>query len=258
MSERMRDGFEYGFIYLNLLLIFLFYGTVARWSRAAGIDWSPWISTRLDYALPLDLTLFPVYMLAFVSSTFLMLLAYRRAGIEVMRRFFLAGVASMLGCYALYMLFPVTADGLFAAAPPVPGSFAYDVIRRIPLYNSFPSMHVVNAWMAYRIYATYYSEFRRLNLAFFVAVAASTMLLKLHFLADVVAGLVIGELAMRLLVEDPRLASRPPVRAVFFGRRALAAQAAILGLLLALHAEKLRRKRWKATPAALVDIAPVP
>lgn len=69
-------------------------------------------------------------------------------------------------------------------------------------YNAFPSLHVAMAVVVTAYFAVVKSRYFTAVAVFSVVVIASTVLLKQHYLVDIVGGLVLGGLSSRLSFLD--------------------------------------------------------
>lgn len=109
------------------------------------------------------------------------------------RRFRRAGLAFALTlgvAYATYLLFPV-----FLERPPLvvdsPATFLLALEYHDPSYNHFPSLHVAISWLVY--FACREVVRRRVVfLVLVIGISISTVFVKQHYLADVLAGVALA------------------------------------------------------------------
>jgi hypothetical protein len=107
-------------------------------------------------------------------------------------------VALMLSCYVLWILFPVRCDLRLDEAVLARHGFLGNLVRlnyeAASQWNACPSFHVAGPWFLYRAVRNAVPKMPRLFLFIVVAIAASTVLIRIHFLADIAVGVLIGEL----------------------------------------------------------------
>lgn len=125
-----------------------------------------------------------------------------RTGKEKWFRFLTADLLAELVCGACFLLLPAT-----NVRPEVAGNGVCDQLVRLlyqidPAQNLFPSIHCVVSWFCYiglREEKEKFPLWYRLAVAAFaVAVCVSTLFLKQHVLADVLAGVLLAELCYGL------------------------------------------------------------
>jgi len=127
--------------------------------------------------------------------------------LPLFRRGALALLALMGVCFACFLILPVR-----CVPPPVAGGLDALLLPRLPWlqdggWNAFPSLHVATATLALGSLLRVSRPVSALALLLWLAIAASTLLLKRHYLLDVVAGAALGALAHVVLVE-PELRRR--------------------------------------------------
>lgn len=103
---------------------------------------------------------------------------------------------ALLTAYATYLLFPVWLERprLDVTSP---HTWLLSIIYHDKSYNHFPSLHVTLSWLA--VYASQVSRPTRVWLTVLtVGISASTVLVKQHYIADVLAGFTLAWVAWRL------------------------------------------------------------
>ena len=68
------------------------------------------------------------------------------------------------------------------------------------VWHACPSFHVVAPWLFYRAAQLYGAPWLRSLLVLFIAIACSTVMIRIHYLADIAAGLLVGEAAFRFVL----------------------------------------------------------
>lgn len=155
-----------------------------------------------DVALPLDaqIPFIPaaqsVYLLCYVLPLGVFLISLRPA---FLNRVFATFICMNLAAFALFAAFPVEGPPREAAAQSQ--SFWAPLLALMhsidSRYNAFPSLHVGNAWLialfAFKGRGADRRAFLFLILA--LAISAATLLVRQHYIADVLAGMLLAGLA---------------------------------------------------------------
>jgi len=147
----------------------------------------------LDRAVSFQPAWTPVYLSMWIFS--LLPVIFVR-GVELRRRTILSYLATVITAYIVFLLYPTVAprpadvpgDGLMAWS--LRTLYAID-----PPYNCFPSLHVAYAFLA--ALSTFRVR-RGLGIAaliWAVVIAVSTLFIKQHYAADVVAGTLLAVVA---------------------------------------------------------------
>ncbi len=183
------------------------FAAVAAFGNAHALPAPSWLSTPLDAAIPFV----PAAVWAYASwypSAFLLFWAPR----DEFRRLSLALFVAFFICSVAHLLWPVSIvrpalDGLEAASASILRAlYAVD-----PPVSLFPSFHAATAPILLQLRPR--SRALQLGLvAWMAAICVSCVLVKQHYALDVLFGLVVGGIALRLadvLVEalereDPR------------------------------------------------------
>lgn len=127
--------------------------------------------------------------------------------LPLFRRGALALIAVMVFCFACFLLIPVRCP-----APPPEGGLDALLLPRLPWlqdggWNAFPSLHVATATAALGSLLRVSRPVSAVALVLWLAIVASTLLLRKHYVLDVVAGALVGAVAHFRIVE-PELARR--------------------------------------------------
>jgi membrane-associated phospholipid phosphatase len=198
---------------------------------------APTLETPLDRAIPLWV---PAEWVYFSVYLFLFLPVVQVRHPRVFERCAYAFYALNLCSLAIFWTFPVRCDRpTFAIDSMVSWGLALNYFCDPP-YNNFPSLHVANAVFAALVALALDPPFGAFALVLAGLISVSTLLVKEHYIADVVAGLFFGWAAFRLIVA-PVVPAGAPREEVTFPRPLLLVlpgiyAAVLLGLAFAYHA----------------------
>jgi membrane-associated phospholipid phosphatase len=165
---------------------------IAAWARAHSVPAPWWMDTPLDRALPLV----PAAVWAYVSWYPASLVLFF-AGRQTLRRAYVSYLIAFAICLMCYAAFPVAigrpsllgTDGLSAAL--LATLYAND----LPV-NLLPSLHAAVATVLFRLRPASAAP-GALVAVWAAAVCVSCVLTKQHYVADVVAGALLGGAALR-------------------------------------------------------------
>ena len=144
----------------------------------------------LDRAVPLQPAWTPVYLSMWLFSLLPVVLV---RGVELRRRTILSYITTVITAYIVFLIYPTAAPR--PVEVPSDGAIAWS-LRTLyaldPPYNCFPSLHVAYAFLA--ALSTY--RVRRglgiVALLWAVVIAISTLFIKQHYVADVIAGALLA------------------------------------------------------------------
>lgn len=189
-----------------LLLLFAhgcLYNHLGDLAARRGVNFGPWLELPADARVPF----LPVFVLPYLFVWFfpLVLLGYlawhRRFDPLPCRRISVAMLVLMLACYALWIAFPVRVDLRLDGAALAEAGVLGDLVRfnyeRASQWNACPSFHVAGPWFLYRAVGLYVPRVPRTFLFIVLAIAASTVLIRIHYLLDIASGLLVSELVLR-------------------------------------------------------------
>lgn len=191
---------------LLLLLHGFLYNEVGEIAAARGVDFGPLVEMPIDAFIPFV----PVFVIPYTLVWFfpLGLVAYlmlARVESRGFRPMFISLVVLLLGCYALWIAFPVQV-GLRL---PESSLGEYGWLGKLVLFNyegashwnACPSFHVAGPWFLYRAARLMAPRLPALFFYLFVAIALSTVLIRIHYALDIVGGLLISELVIRTVYQ---------------------------------------------------------
>lgn len=185
---------------LVLLVHGSLYNEIGRIAAWRGVNYGPQVMIPLDAQVPfvplfvlpyLFVWVFPILLIGYVALKL-------RFDPSPCLRISIGLVALMLSCYVLWILFPVRCDLRLDEAVLARHGFLGNLVRinyeAASQWNACPSFHVAGPWFLYRAVRDAVPKMPRLFLFIVVAIAASTVLIRIHFLADIACGVLIGEL----------------------------------------------------------------
>ncbi|MCI5224999.1 MAG: phosphatase PAP2 family protein [Candidatus Electrothrix sp. AR4] len=68
------------------------------------------------------------------------------------------------------------------------------------LWNACPSFHVASPWFLYRVLRHHVPGYHPVFLFLALSIMASTVFIRIHYLADIVGGILISELIFRVIL----------------------------------------------------------
>lgn len=176
---------------------FGYYEVVGRLAALRGSDFSRFLHTRLDDAIPFLPVFVLPYALAFVLPAVVAVFVARLGGLFELRRVFFAYLGLLFLHFAFYLAVPTSAAGVMLAPSAVPaGILSAGVLffyRLAPPWNAFPSFHVAGGWFFYRVLARWKPRAARVYRAWFWLMFVGTVAIKIHWLADGAAGWLLAE-----------------------------------------------------------------
>ncbi len=155
------------------------------------------LNSTVDNAIPFVPAFIIIYLSTYLFAFVPLLLVRNRA---YFKKVALAYAIVMAVAYAIFLIFPTV-----IARPHIVGG---DIFSRmlalfytidLPYRNNFPSLHVAIATLA-ALASFGYAKKYWWTLAWAAAIAVSTLFVKQHELADVIAGIALGALAYVAIV----------------------------------------------------------
>jgi membrane-associated phospholipid phosphatase len=218
IREQERGTWSYRIAFFIPFLVLLawdalLYNPLGEFVARRGVDYSTLLATRLDEAIPFVPLLSVPYLIAWLTPpATVVFLWYRRVELAAMHRIYLAFFVLFGVHNAAWFAMPVEAQFRLADWLPHPPGTLEAVTLWIHEFsspwNSFPSMHVAAPWLIVRIVQPYTTNrSQRWLFAAFGVVAASTVSLKLHYLADVLAGWMVAEAVFRWVLRPANSAN---------------------------------------------------
>ena len=204
-----------------LILHGFLYNEIGELAAARQIDMGPVIETPLDAWIPFV----PVFVLPYTFVWFFPVLVVgylmvMRVEADKFRPMSVALLVLALGCYALWIAFPVQVglrvEESSLAAHGWLGKLVLFNYQGASHWNACPSFHVAGPWLLYRAARLMEPRLPRFFFWAFVAIALSTVLIRIHYAVDIVCGLVISELVIRMVFKplyEARTRERVPKHA---------------------------------------------
>ena len=184
----------------------LMYIEFSKITASRGVDFGPAVTTPLDASVPfLPLMVIP-YMIAWVYPAIFLVLLLTKQDFEIaiVRRILLAVLILEAFCYVLWFAFPIKVSLRVTEAALAEhgwlGSLVSLNYKYSPVWHACPSFHVAGPWFFYRAAQLYRLPLQRTMLVLFVAIAASTVTIRIHYLIDIAGGLLVSELVYRLVL----------------------------------------------------------
>lgn len=170
-------------------------------TRVFTAGWRHWhMALALDQAMPFLPWTVAVYVGAYIFWVFNYLLAVRR-GADRAWRLLAADILGKSVCLAAFLLLPTAAvRPAIPEGAPLGGLLGLIYALDTP-DNLFPSIHCLNSWLcwaAIRGDRDIPAGYRAFSLVMTLAIALSTLTTKQHVLADVLAGVALGELCWQI------------------------------------------------------------
>lgn len=160
---------------------------------------APSLATSLDRAIPFWP---PAQLIYFSVYLFVVLPAFLVRDMRAFTRTVYGFCATQAVAYSVFLLFP-TRYIERPAAFPIDSLFSWGVAFNYvfdPPYNNFPSLHVGNSMFAAFIALRIDRKVGWGAMALAIAIAASTLLVKQHWIVDVVAGTALAYASYRFIV----------------------------------------------------------
>ncbi len=206
MCSRLRQWYEayigkiiprYAFFSLIFCFVFnscIYTGTQILMRDARHYD----LTTAFDKRVPFVPGWVTIYIVCFAFWALNYILVTRE-GCEEWFKFATGDYISRIICLVFFVFLPTT-----NIRPEVTGNgIVYDIMRFIytadPATNLFPSIHCLVSWLSYtgiRGRKTIPLWYRAFSCIFAIMVFASTQFTKQHYIADVIASVIIAELCM--------------------------------------------------------------
>ncbi len=190
-----------------LLVHGLLYNPVGQVVALRGMDFSPFIKTPLDALVPYV----PIFVLPYLFIWFypivLMGWLYRNLGVRdpaPYQHLSVTLLALMGICYVIWIVFPVRVDLRMDEAVLRQGGFLDKWVLRnyvvASLWNACPSFHVASPWFLYRVLRHHVPGCHPIFLCLALSIMASTVFIRIHYLADIVGGILVSELVFRFVL----------------------------------------------------------
>lgn len=194
-----------------LLVLFvhgLLYNPLGTLAGQRGMDFSPFLKTPLDALVPY----LPIFVIPYLFIWFFPIVLtgflFWKLGIHDSSpylRLALALLVLMGSCYVIWLLLPVQVDlRLPETALRQSGWLGeltllnYSVATQ---WNACPSFHVACPWFLYRALQQHLPGRHPIFLALALSIIFSTVFIRIHYLADIVCGIVISELIFRCVLQ---------------------------------------------------------
>lgn len=186
------------------------YDIIGQFTSLRTLNYSVDIITRFDFKIPF----IPVFVLPYTLITvypFLMiytLIALKGIDVGFFRRLFIVLYLMLTIHFCIWLVFPTnwymiqqTVGTINSQHEGVLSPLLIWVYHICNPWNSFPSLHVAVPWFCLRIIKHYAKKFQLFVTGVSLAIVCSTMLIKVHYIADVLAGMLIAEICYLILLK---------------------------------------------------------
>lgn len=206
LRKNISKDFELFLLILIAATFFLFYEPVSHVSALRGFNLAPYITTPIDWIIPLQPFWILFYSLVEVVAILTILLIRAKIGEDnvAFRKITITIITMLLIEYFLNIIFPTSVIEMFGIPKTIWSKnllnfLVMDQISERAPWNSTPSIHVALSWLSFRFFATYYEKIwqRGIFLFWFVGVAISTVTLKINVLLNIIFGILIAEFAFK-------------------------------------------------------------
>lgn len=210
MLQQLRLSRYKKFMPLLGMLIFPFLGMMYAWvNKPGGTVYN--LQSTFDQAIPF-VKYFALPYSIWIFYIYVCVVYFFKRDVRVYYRAMLTYTVSALICYAIYSVFQTTV--------PRPEFIGNDVFTRLVAYiyhrdqpfNCFPSIHVFSSYMVFRLVLSPTVRNKRAVLLIGTMsglIILSTLFIKQHVIADVIAGVLLVEIVVRLIMlAERKLAKR--------------------------------------------------
>jgi membrane-associated phospholipid phosphatase len=186
---------------LLLMLVFPFLGLMYQWTNKPDQDVYS-LLTAIDLATPF-VKYFAIPYAVWIFYIYVCLVYFFRKDINVYYRGLLTYIICALICYLIYSVFQTTVPRpALTGDDPFTWLVSYIYDRDLP-FNCFPSIHCFSSYMVMRLVWT--SSFRnKWNVTIITGMSSliilSTLFLKQHVILDAIAGILLVEAAMAVMM----------------------------------------------------------
>jgi membrane-associated phospholipid phosphatase len=204
----------YAAIYLILISSFTLIGRQIVACR--GADYYYLVALPIDFSLPYLPSFVYFYKSLWIFPLVFGLVWFVNVSPDqsLIRRIFVMFL-TLYGFSALWwVFFPVSCYAIFPDAKLLHSSRAglalWEHKAIGTMWSAFPSFHCVSIWMLIRLAHKYVSvkAFNWFLTTFGLGIVASTLFVKVHYLADIVAGIALAEVAVRYFSESQHALQR--------------------------------------------------
>ncbi len=177
----------------------LYYNLVGHIASLRGFDLGPHLLTPLDRACPYMPFWVLFYQVAYFAPAIVLLLILPRIGWDVpaIRRIVVSFLLLFFVHFSLYLLFPTSARPIRIPESMLGEGALGNMVRGqyhlATVWCAWPSLHVSACWFCYHLLARYRPLVRWIYLAWFLGMFIGTFAIKIHYILDGVAGVLLAE-----------------------------------------------------------------
>jgi hypothetical protein len=195
--------------FLPVVLLFLhgmYYNTIGDITALRGVDFGPLLVTPLDHLIPFSVFFIIPYTAIWILPIYMLVRLKRQDNFSEtnMRRITLAFLALIIACYTLWIAFPVKMslrlDHGTLADYGMLGKLTLITYQNATAWNACPSFHVAVPWLICRILKQYTGKLPAAVGWLTVAIFMATVGIRIHYLFDIVGGVMISEAVYRAVL----------------------------------------------------------
>ena len=190
---------------LGLLLLHgTLYNEIGEIAAARGVNYGPFVETPFDSMIPFVSVFVIPYSLVWLFPVLLIgYLMVAKVDPRAFRSLFIAVLVLIVGCYLLWILFPVMVshrmDEGSVAEHGWLGTLVLLNYHGASYWNACPSFHVAGPWLLYRAARALAPQMPKAIFLVVVAISLSTVLIRIHYVLDIVFAILVSELVFRLV-----------------------------------------------------------
>jgi len=197
------------FLGILLLIIYLiFYNMIGNNASEHHTNYAIYIETGLDHQIPFIPSFIIIYLFTVIYPIIAMVYLVKKADISIhsFYRIYVATLVMITTCTIIWLIYPTKFMLRASDAELLNNGFWGSTIsvayHYITLWNAFPSFHIAIAWFIFRMMQIYSSKHLWLFQILFCAIAASTVFIRIHYVADILFGILIAEIASNIFLRN--------------------------------------------------------
>jgi len=207
MKTSIKDKLELTTPLLLLFIHGMLYNKIGEIAALRNLNFGPLIETPLDAHVPFV----PLFVLPYIFVWFYPILLMGFLAVKTnwdpvpFRQIVVSLSVLLIGCYTFWILFPVYVtlrleDEVLAQYGWL-GELVLFNYNNASQWNACPSFHVAGPWFFYRAVSLFVPRMPKIFLFIVIAIACSTVLIRIHYLADIVFGYMAAELVYSLVLK---------------------------------------------------------
>ena len=185
-----------------------FYNLTGYHASMRHVDYAYFIKTTLDQRIPFIPSFDIFYLFTFIYPFLIIVYLLKKAQLTIYNfyRIYIAAIVMILFCTAIWSHFPnhfvLRVNNSELAHYGFWGAMVAHTYSNITDWNACPSFHIAISWFILRMSQMYTKKTEWPFVALFFAIAASTVLIRIHYIADICFGILVAELACNVLLRN--------------------------------------------------------